>query len=148
MILIPTISDPVLKSAGGTSYTLINAICDWNIDESDDELLTSVINGDRTLLQKGNYFNGEIDYYRLSVATYVALKALKGTLCRLWPFGQGAIGQTTPQYYYPYVDVLVTQVKPYHRESKYYIDACIISVVSHKYYTLVRATDTGEGGGS
>jgi len=143
MILVPEILDPVLKSAGGTSYTLTNAILDYDIDDSTDELVTSVLNGDQAVIEGGDYFRGEIDYHGVSVANYVALKALQRTLCRLWPFGQGSIAGSSPARYYPYVDVIILSVKPYHRNNRLYVDACIISFVSQKYYTLVRAADNG-----
>ena len=148
MILVPAILDPVIKSAAGTSYTLTNAVVDYSIDDLDAELVTSVLNGDQALLSRGEYFSGTIDYYNISLANYLAIKALQGALVRLWPIGTGAIGSTSPQYYYPYVDVIITSVKPYHRNRKLYMDAMIITFVSQKYYTLARAIDNGLGGGA
>lgn len=148
MIQVPEVLDPVMRSVAGTSYTLIGANVEYDIDALDAELVKSVLNGDQALLTRGEYFSGQIDYFGMSLADYVAIKALQGAIVRLWPLGTGSIGVTNPQYYYPYVDVLVTSVRPYHRDKKLYMDAMIITFTSQKYYTLVRATDNGLGGGA
>lgn len=148
MIIVPDILSPVIRTTAGVSYTLTNAICDYDIDALDAEVVRSVLNGDQALISRGEYFGGEIDYYGLSLATYLAMKALQGAVVRLWPLGSGAIGTTSPQYYYPYVDVILSSVRPYHRNSKLYLDAVIITFTSQKYYTLARAIDNGLGGGA
>ncbi len=140
MILVPTIKDPVLRY-DGTSYTLTNAIPDYQIDEPDFDLVRSVIDQTAHIIERGEFFKGSIDYYGISVSTYTAIKALKGRVVRLWFYGNGSIPDT--MYYYPYVDVIITSVRPYHRNRKYYYDACIIEFESQTTYTMQRASDTG-----
>lgn len=148
MIHVPEILSPSIKSAAGTVYALTNAVVDYNIDELDSELVKSVLNGDQAVLTRGEYFSGTIDYYGMNYDTYAAIKALQGAVVRLWPLGTGAIGTSNPQYYYPYVDVLFTSVRPYHRNSKLYLDALIITFSSQRYYSLHKAADNGSGSGT
>lgn len=142
MIVVPDIQFPVML-VSGSQLTLTNATIDYNMDRHDHEVRRSVINGDADIVSRGEYFDGRIDWHFLAYTSYTAMKALQGTTVRLWPFGTGAIGTTQPQLYYPYVDVLITSVRPYHRNTIYVYDAAIIEFVSKSQYTIVRAADTG-----
>ena len=145
MIMLPSIGDPVIKSAAGTSYTLTRGIIGFDI-EDDSELVRSVINGHQTIIQgSGEFINGTIDVYALSLADMAAIQSLKYTSVRLWPFGRGAIPATTPTKYYPYVDVVLTKVYPYHAKSRMYLDAIILTFASVDPYTLSWAADSGMG---
>jgi hypothetical protein len=141
MILIPEIKSPVIRTQNDTTYTLSNASVDYDIDVPDIEVIKSVINGDQAIINRGDYFNGSIDYFGISQNDYIGIKALQGSIVRLWPFGTGLIPNTNT--YYPYVDVILTSIQPYHRNKKYYIDACILNFVSVHPYSLALATDTG-----
>jgi hypothetical protein len=145
MIGLTEILDPVIKTAGGTSYTLTNATVDYGIDDSQDELVRSVIDGKYAIIEHGDYFKAEIDVFGLSWANYAAIKALKGAVVRLWPFGQSAIAGTSPQVWYPYLDALVVAVKPYYRDNAYYYDAAVLTLISEEPYELDRAADDGLG---
>ena len=142
MILIPEIKSPVIRTQDNTTYTLSNASVDYDIDIPDIEVIKSVVNGDQAIINRGDYFNGSIDYFGISKNDYIGIKALQGSIVRLWPFGTGLIPQDTSSYY-PYVDVILTSIQPYHRNKKYYIDACIINFVSVHPYSLTLASDTG-----
>lgn len=148
MMYLPTVGAPVIKTAAGTVYTLASGILEYEI-EKDQELLKSVITGARAVLDRGTWFGGEIDYFQpANLAEYAALKALKGATVRLWPFGAGTIPNANPLKWYPYVDVILVDVKPYHRKSKYYLDALILSFESAAEYTLTWANDDGMGAGT
>ncbi|MDD4310235.1 MAG: hypothetical protein PHO32_07630 [Candidatus Cloacimonetes bacterium] len=142
MIKLPEINSPVIRTEAGVTYTLANATIDYGIDNMDGELLVSVLNGDRMLYKKGDYFDGEIDM-PVTYANYVAFKALTGEVVRLWMFGTGAVPDTSPQKFYPYCDVIITHVKPYYKNNKYYYDACTITFASEQYYSIAYAGDSG-----
>jgi len=142
MILIPEIKDPVIYM-NEASTTLNGAYVDYSPDSHEYSLRRSVIDGTANLISRGEYFIGSIDWHGLSLANYRKLKDAVGTVIRLWPYGRGPIPNTSPQSFYPYVDVIIKEVRPYHRNNAYYVDACIIRLESEKPYTLVRATDSG-----
>lgn len=146
MILVPEIKDPALI-IDGTQTTLNGAFVDYSPDSHDYQLRRSVIDGTANIISRGEYFRGTIDWHDLSILQYSKLKSAVGTATRLWPYGTGAIPNTSPQTYYPYVDVIITEVRPYHRSNAHYIDAVIISFESEKPYTVTRAPTAGTGGG-
>lgn len=142
MILIPEIKDPVLY-INESSIPLNGAYVDYSPDAHEYSLRRSVIDGTANLISRGEYFLGTIDWHGLSYANYLKLKAAVGTVARLWPYGRGSIPDTSPQSFYPYVDVIIKEVRPYHRNNAYYVDACIIHLESEKPYTLARAASSG-----
>ena len=142
MILVPEIRDPVVL-VGAAQVTLTNAIIDYDVDKHDYDIRRSVINGYGHIVSRGDFFTGRIDWHGITLSQYIAFKALQGTTVRLWPFGVGGISGSSPAQYYPFVDVIVNSVAPYHRNSVWVYDALIISVVSQAKYTLARALNTG-----
>lgn len=142
MIALPAIGTPVIRF-GTTNYALTDVSPEWDIDQHDYDLLKSVINGDRELVAKGKYFGGKITIYNVSRANMALYRSMNGTVVRLWPFGAGLIAGTSPARYYPYVDVIVLSVVPFHESQRYYMDACVLTVASQKYYTLAEAADMG-----
>jgi hypothetical protein len=142
MILVPEILDPVIR-IDTTLHTLTNAITDYNPDAVQGEDVESVIDGTASIIYKGKRFNGEIVVYGINKALFDALRAAERTVVRLWPYGRGTIPNTNPQKYYPYVDVLLREVTPFHKDNALYLDAMIIKVKSQSYYTLTQAADTG-----
>lgn len=143
MILFDPIGNPKIETEAGAYLTLTNAVVNYDIDVHDYELLRSVINGSADIISRGEYFKGSIDWHGGTAANHTTLKALQGVAKRLWPFGTGQIAGSDPERYYPYVDVIVTRVYPYHKNSQYYLDAIIIEFESVMPYTLAQATDTG-----
>lgn len=142
MILVPEILDPVMRY-GTTDYTLSKAITDYDIDQNIGEVVESVIDGTVSSIHHGKRFSGEITVYGISAATYASYKALERLTVRLWPFGRGGIPNTSPAKYYPYTDVHIEAVTPFHADNKLFIDAAIIRFKSVSYYTMVQASDTG-----
>jgi hypothetical protein len=57
------------------------------------------------IINRGEYFNGSIDYFGISRNDYISIKALQGSIVKLCPFGTGLIPDTTK--YYPYVEVIL-----------------------------------------
>lgn len=145
MILVPEIKDPALI-IDSTQTTLTGAFVDYNPDAHDYSMRRSVIDGTANLVSRGHYFKGTIDWFSLTIAQYSKLKAAIGTVVRLWPYGTGIIPSSSPQTHYPYVDVIILEVRPYHRGNVHYIDAVIISFESAAPYTIIRAPDNGLGG--
>lgn len=147
MILVPAIKDPALYLNSALT-TLTDAVVDYSPDSHEYTLLRSVIDGTANLVSRGEYFKGSIDWFGMTLANYVNMKAAIGTVLRLWPYGTGSIPNSSPAVYYPYVDVIITEVLPYHRNNAIYIDACIIRLESEKPYALVRAPDNGLDAGT
>ena len=146
MIALPDgVKTPVVRF-NDVNYTLTGGVPDYDIDVPDYDLFKSVINGDRELLSRGKYFGGKITVFGVTRATMALYRSMAGTLVRLWPFGQGGITGSNPARYYPYVDVIVLSCVPFHDAQKYYMDACVLSVASQKYYELVEAVDIGYSG--
>lgn len=141
MIYVPAILDPEIMTAANVRYNLVNAIVDYNIDDHQFELVRSVIDGTGEMLSWGEYFRGSITYYDMTLSVNNAIKALQGAQVRLWPFGVGGISGTS--LFYPWVDVILVSVRPFHRRSAYYLDALIIDFESQKPYTLARASTSG-----
>lgn len=142
MILVPEIRDPVLR-IGSTNYTLTNAVVNYNPDAMEGEEVKSCIDGTYDIIYDGKRFTGEINVPGLTLSLYSVLKGAERTLVRLWPFGTGSIAGTSPERFYPYVDVILSEVRPYHDQNRWYIDAAILRFVSQKYYVLERATSLG-----
>ncbi|MDD2230786.1 MAG: hypothetical protein PHY48_15475 [Candidatus Cloacimonetes bacterium] len=144
MILIPEIREPVIL-VNEAQMTLSNASIDYDPDDHDYTMYRSVINGAAILVSRGEYFKGTIDVFDITFTNYSTIKSIVGQVIRLWPFGTGfwPLPPAPAVGYYPYVDVLITKVSPYHRNNAFYIDACIISFESEMPYTLSLATDTG-----
>ena len=145
MIIVPEIRDPWLRISN-TNYELVNAVTDYEIDSPDMEEVESVINGDADVIYKGKRFRGEMTLYGLSAATLGVLKGAERTVIRLWPLGMGPITGTNK--FYPWVDVILLKVTPFHDNNALYQDAAIIAFASQKYYTLKQENRLGwEGGG-
>lgn len=144
MIIVPEIKDPVIRY-NDVSYTLTNAITDYNPDEPVGRVVRSCLNGAANVIHKGKLFTGSITLYNITHATLQAFKGMERKTVRLWPLGTGSIPGTNPPKYYPYCDVLIDKITPFHAENKLFIDAIIISFVSKTYYTLNRANDNGIG---
>ncbi len=142
MILVPEIKDPCLRY-NSTDYVLTNAVTDYNADSVQGEVTESVIDGTVSMIYKGKRLEGEITVYGLTLSNYEAYKAMERQTARLWPLGQGSIPNTNPQKYYPYCDVFIISVTPFHKNNALYQDAAIIKFKSVTYYTLVRAADAG-----
>lgn len=142
MILVPEIRDPMLRY-NNTNYTLVNAVTDYAPDAVQGEVTESVIDGTVSMIYKGKRLEGEITVYGLTLANYDAYKAMERHTARLWPLGAGTIPNTNPQKYYPYTDVFIVSVTPFHKNNALYQDACIIKFKSVSYYTLARANDYG-----
>ncbi|MDD3535354.1 MAG: hypothetical protein PHC50_04325 [Candidatus Cloacimonetes bacterium] len=138
--IVPEVKDPVIL-VSDVQKTLTGGIISFVPDAHEFDVRRSVINGDADIVSRGEYASGTIDMLSISNADYLIVKALQGTVVRLWPFGTGGIPSTAK--YYPYLDVIITRVYPYHRNKIYYLDACIIEFVSENKYTLQRASDTG-----
>jgi len=148
MIWLPTIGQPVIKTAAGTEYTLSTATIDIE-PVSDIEVVRSVLTKVASVIDRGDILRGEINYWdAASLAEYAAIRALKGATVRIWPFGYGSIPNTSPIKYYPYVNVIFVNVVPYYKNNKYYYDALIITFESLEEYTLTWATDDGLGTGT
>ena len=146
MIGLPDgIKTPVVRF-GSTNYTLSGAVPDYDIDALDYDMFTSVINGDRELLSRGKYFGGKITVFGVTRTTMALYRSMAGTVVRLWPFGAGSITGSSPARYYPYVDVIVVSCVPFHDAQKYYMDACVLTIASQKYYELQEAVDIGYSG--
>ena len=141
VIYVPVIRNPEVMSAANVRYELVNAVVDYNIDDHQFELVRSVIDGTADVISYGEFFNGSINYYNMTLAVNNALKALQGKVVRLWPFGVGEIPGTF--LWYPWVDVVLTSVRPYHKKNAYYLDALIMEFESQKPYTLARASASG-----
>lgn len=142
MIIVPEIKDPVIRY-NDVSYTLTNAITDYNPDEPVGRVVRSCLNGAANVIHKGKIFTGSITLYNITHATLQAFKGMERKIVRLWPLGTGPIPNSIQ--FYPYVDVLIDKITPFHAENKLFIDAIIISFESKAYYTLKRATDNGLG---
>lgn len=142
MIIVPEIKDPVIRY-NGESYTLTNAITDYNIDEPVGRVVRSCLNGTANVIHKGKLFTGSITVYNINTTTLNTYKAMERQTVRLWPVGQGGIDGTNPPKYYPYVDVIIVNMTPFHHENKLFMDAVIISFESKSYYTLRQAFDNG-----
>lgn len=142
MIGLPSIGDPVIRY-NNVNTTLTNATIDLSIDEFEGEFVQSVINWKEGFIEKGERFLAEITVTGISKSTYNTLKGVKRKKLRLWPFGVGAVHNTTPQKYYPYVDVIVREVRPFHHNNMLFIDGVVMKVVSESHYTLEYAVDTG-----
>lgn len=142
MITVPEINAPVIRY-DGDKYELVNAVVDYEFDDADTDVLQSVLNGDREIVEHGEHFSGVIDYKPNDLSTYNALKAMQGKVVRLWMFGDNDGTAIVTGEYYPYCDVIITVVKPYHRSKLLYLDAMMIQFVSEKVYTLARAADKG-----
>lgn len=142
MIIVPEIKDPVIRY-NGESYTLTNAITDYNIDEPVGRVVRSCLNGTANVIHKGKLFTGSITLYNITPSALQTYRGMERKIVRLWPFGTGPIPNSIQ--FYPYVDVLIDKITPFHAENKLFIDAIIISFESKAYYTLNRATDNGLG---
>jgi hypothetical protein len=140
--IVGDIKSPAIWT-GSAQLELTDALVSLDVDEHDYSIERSVINGHADIISRDEYLRGNIDYYAVSHANYLVLKDLQGTEKRLWPLGTGAIAGVSPTRYYPYVDVIITRVYPYHRNNAMYYDACIIEFESVDPYTLARAADTG-----
>jgi len=142
MILVPTISDPMVRS-GSTNTMLTGAITRYNHDKLDGEETESVIDGTASMIYKGKRFTGEIVLYNVSAANYAIYQAWERSTVRLWPYGAGSIPNTNPERFRPWVDVFVNEVLPFHKDNDLYQDAVIIRFKSAAYYTVARATSLG-----
>lgn len=142
MIIVPTIQDPMLRISN-TNYVLTNGVINYNADAMEGEEVKSCIDGTVDYIYNGKRFTGEINVPGITLATYGVLQGAERTLVRLWPFGAGAIAGRSPARYYPWVDVIISEVRPYHDQNRWYIDAAIIRFVSQKYYVLAQATSLG-----
>lgn len=141
MISLPVLQDPMVRY-NYTNTTLTGASADYSIDELEGEMVQSVIDGTPNVIVKGERFSGEIVVSGISKATYDALKAMKRQTVRLWPFGAGAVTGALNKYY-PWTDVLIQEVRPYHKDSLYFVDGAVIKFISLAYYTLDYATSLG-----
>ncbi len=142
MTIVPVIQDPMIR-INYVNYTLSNAVTEYEIDKVDGEVVESVINGDVSMIYKGKRFEGTITVYGLDESTNQIYKGAERTTIRLWPLGVGAIAGTNPQKYYPWCDVFVISVTPFHKDNKLYHDACIIRFKSTSFYTMERAATLG-----
>jgi hypothetical protein len=139
---ISDIADPMVRY-DSTNTTLTGAITRYDMDVEDGEVVESVIDGTVDMIHRGKRLQGEIVMYGVSYANYTTYKGWERDTVRLWPWGAGAISDTSPTKYKPYVDVFVTEVLPFHKDNDHYQDACIIKFKSEEYYILERASDLG-----
>jgi hypothetical protein len=126
---------PTIKS-GGTTYTLTEfADPEYNFNEHDFKLHTSVITGKRTLVSKGKYCTAKLSMYGLSYSLADTLRGLIGTKVTFYPYGTGNITVGTDAYQPLQISMLVVQAKFYHKDSLLWKDACNIEMVSEEYAT-------------
>lgn len=142
--IVPEIKDPVVL-INNQQKTITGGITTFLPDVHDFDVHRSPITGHADIVSRGEYASGTIDVFDISIADYTSLKGMQGTSTRLWPFGTGGIPGTI--LYYPFVDIIITRVYPYHKNQIYYLDACVIEFISQKKYTLKREQTNGVGGG-
>lgn len=123
----------------GTTIELQSCMPEYDWDESDFIMHTSVLTGKRTIVYKGSYFKATIRIPNLTYTNYNAYKAFRGKTVVLWPYGTAAQIQGGTSYTPPSLTALVTKVKYYHQNSAIYTDACIIELISEGYkdFTIV-----------
>lgn len=117
----------------GTTYELPLCLPDYDWDESDFIMHTSVYTGKRTMVYKGTYCKATIRISNLAYATHAQYKAFRGKTVILYPYGSGSITQGDISYTLPSIKMICTKVKYYHMNSAIYTDACLIELVSVGY---------------
>jgi len=126
---------PAVKSSG-TTYTLTEfADPEYNFNEHDFKLHTSVITGKRTLVSKGKYCTAKLSLYGLSYSLADTLRGLIGTAVTFYPYGTGNTTIGTDVYSPLQIGMLVMQAKFYHKDNLLWKDACVLEMVSAEYAT-------------
>lgn len=141
MINLPEIRDPIV-GISTTNYTLTNAVTAYEIDAADAEEVESVIDGTAGMIYKGKRLRGDITMFAIEATTLTALKGAERTSVRLWPFGAGLIPGKDDKFY-PWTDVLLLEVIPFHADNALYQDAVIIRFKSVAYYEVAWASSLG-----
>ncbi len=135
VIKIPYILCPVTEY----DYTLSNSSIEDNYIH-DHEVVKSIINGHKSIISNGNFYEGTIIVRGVGNSLLGDYQDLQGNVVRLWPYGTGVV---TTGKYYPYVDVIISEVLPFHDQQQHWRDAVLISFVSQDPYTPALATDDG-----
>ena len=136
--------NPKIVYAGFT-HELPSCMPEYDWDESDFILHTSIVTGVRTIVHKGTYFKATIRIPNFLYTNYNTYKAWRGQTVTFYPYGTEAQVQGGISYTPPSLTALVTKVRYYHMNSAIYTDACLIELISQGYKEF---TITAGGSGS
>lgn len=136
MAFLQAYADPAILY-NQVTYTLANpANIEYNFNEHDFIMHTSVITGKHTIYSKGTYYRASMDLLNLTYSLYDNLIALRGKTVTFYPYGTAniVIGQST--YDAISMSMIVTAVKFFHVDNALWTDACYIEMESESYYEL------------
>lgn len=136
-MILDTGLDPVIVTSAPATITLTNTLDpDYNFNEHDFIMHTSVINGKRTIVAKGTYFAAKLTLVGFTYTLYASLKGLRGSVVTFYPYGQGTVTLSNTVYDLPSITCLVKRVKFFHINNQRYTDGCILELDSQSYYEL------------
>lgn len=128
---------PMILTAASAKINLTNWMDpDYNFNEHDFIMHTSVVTGKRTIVPKGTYFSAKLTLLGFTYSLYSSLKVIRGAVVTFYPYGEGTVTLNNTTYNLPSIVCIVKKVKFFHANQRRFTDGCFVELDSQDYYEL------------
>ncbi len=129
-------NNPIIR-INNINYEL-EGVPEYDPNVPDQEIYKSVLTGKLHKKLKGYYFEASITVPDYTESLYNTL--VNAEVVTFFPYGDYSIDT---RYQSPRFEAVLTEIKPFHLENKFYADALKISLRSLNYYKLEKYDSMG-----